>query len=67
MCPCLIKSHDHEPLPYINKVFFLLIQQEQQNATPLEEDKIIIFLNKPIYKNGSSKFGSRISQLGRGR
>lgn len=56
-----------QPLPYINKVFFLLIQQEQQNATPLEEDKIIIFLNKPIYKNGSSKFGSRISQLGRGR
>lgn len=42
------------PLPLVNKVFSLFIQQERQLFTHIEDDKMVAQLNKPYMQGRSS-------------
>lgn len=55
-------------IPPINKVFSLLIQQEQQQSTPLDEDKLVANIKKHCTKGRPTGYGLRnfVARTGRG-
>lgn len=55
------------PLPPINKVFSMLIQQERQMIAPIEEDKLLANFAKTQHRSSSTDNNPRNSAVGRGK